>query len=164
MPTRGGNAISPMRLALLALAATVAMLPSATLAAQASRAGDAAMPAELAEAVSAYRQATMQGDTATLSTLVADDYILVNSDSSLQAKQSYLDDFKVPGFKVDRYVVEQPVQTVWGDTALVRGLLHLAWTQDGERHGRMLRLAHVWTRRDGHWRIAYTQLTRVPDR
>jgi ketosteroid isomerase-like protein len=164
MPTRGGNAISLMRLALLVLAATLPMMPAPSLASQASQTGDIATPTELAAALSAYRQATMQGDIATLSALVADDYILVNSDSSLQAKQSYLDDFKVPGFKVDRYVVEQPAQEVWGDTALVRGLLHLAWTQDGEQHSRVLRIAHVWTRRDGHWQIAYTQLTRVPER
>lgn len=164
MPTRGGNAISPMRLALLALVAAIAMMPATTPASQASQAGDAATPAALAEAVSAYRQATMRSDIATLSDLVADDYILVNSDSSLQAKQSYLDDFKLPGFKIDRYFVEQPAQEVWGDTALYRGLLHLAWTQDGAQHSRVLRIAHVWTRRDGQWQIAYTQLTRVPDR
>jgi ketosteroid isomerase-like protein len=106
----------------------------------------------------------MRSDIAALSKLVADDYILVNSDSSLQAKQSYLDDFKLPGFKVHRYVVEESAHAVWGDTALVRGLLHLGWTQDGAQHGRVLRIAHVWTRREGHWQIAYTQLTRVPDR
>jgi len=155
--------IGLMRLALLALTAAVSMMPVA-LASQGSQTDDPGIPIELAEAVTAYRQATIRGDIAALSNLVAHDYILVNSDSSLQAKQSYLDDFKLPGFKIDRYVVEQPAQEVWGDTALVRGLLHLAWTQDGEHHRRVLRIAHVWTKRDGRWQIAYTQLTRVPDR
>jgi ketosteroid isomerase-like protein len=164
MPNRCGYAISLLRLGLLALAAAVSMMPAATFASQASHNGAAIMPPELAEVLSEYRQATMQSDIAALSKLVADDYILVNSDSSLQAKQSYLDDFKLPGFKIDRYVVEESAQTVWGDTALVRELLHLAWTQDGAQHSRVLRIAHVWTRRDGHWQIAYTQLTRVPDR
>lgn len=152
-----------MRLAVLVFAMAVPAMPAAT-AAQASHADGAAMPGGLAEAVDAYRLATLRGDIATLSNLVTDDYILVNSDASLQAKQSYLDDFKLPGFKVERYVTEQSALTLWGDTALLRGLLHLAWTQDGERHSRVLRIAHVWTRREGHWQIAYTQLTRVPDR
>jgi len=156
--------ISLLRVGLLALLATVSMIPAATFASQTSHTGAAVMPPELAEAVSEYRQATMRSDIATLSNLVADDYILVNSDSSLQAKQSYLDDFKLPGFKIDRYVVAESAQTVWGDTALVRDLLHLGWTQDGAQHSRVLRIAHVWTRHDGHWQIAYTQLTRVPDR
>ena len=164
MPTRDKDVTRLMRLALLALATAVPMVPAASLASQPSQSSDAGIPTELAEAVGAYRQATMRGDIATLSDLVADDYILINSDSSLQAKPSYLADFKLPGFKVDRYVVEQPVYKVRGDTALVRGLLHLGWTQDGKQHSRVLRIAHVWTWRDGHWQIAYTQLTRVPDR
>ena len=164
MPNRGGYVISLLRVGLLVLAATVPMMPAATFASQASHNDATGMPPELAEALSEYRLATMRSDIATLSNLVADDYILVNSDSSLQAKQSYLDDFKLPGFRIDRYVVEEPAQAVWGDTALVRGLLHLTWTQDGAQHSRVLRIAHVWTRRDGHWQIAYTQLTRVPDR
>lgn len=152
-----------MRLALLVFAMAVPETGAAT-ASRASHADGAAAPAGLAEAVDAYRQATLRGDIATLSNLVTDDYVLVNSDASLQGKQSYLDDFKVPGFKVERYVMEQPAHAAWGDTALVRGLLHLAWTQEGEQHQRVLRIAHVWTRREGRWRIAYTQLTRVPDR
>lgn len=163
MPSKGGNTTSPMRRALLVLAATVSMVPAATFAAQAPT-GTGAMPAGLAAAVAEYRQATMRNDIAALSALVADDYILVNSDASLQAKPSYLADFRLPGFKIDRYVVEAPAHAVWGDTALVRGLLHLAWRQDGSQHTRVLRIAHVWNRRDGRWRLTYTQLTRVPDR
>jgi ketosteroid isomerase-like protein len=129
-----------------------------------ARAGGANMPATLADAVNAYRQATMRNDIATLSRLVADDYVLVNSDGSVQAKPSYLDDFRRPGFRIERYVVDQPAQMVWGETALVRSRLHLTWTQDGETHDRVVRIAHVWTRRAGHWQIAYTQLTRVAER
>jgi ketosteroid isomerase-like protein len=158
-----GYLVGLLRLGLLALAATLPAMPAATFASRASHNGAAGMPPELAEAVREYRQATMHNDIATLSNLVADDYILINSDASLQAKQSYLDDFRLPGFRIDRYVVEESAQAVWGDTALVRGLLHLAWTQDGAQHRRVLRIAHVWTRREGHWQIAYTQLTRVPE-
>lgn len=163
MPSKGGNTTSPGRRAFLVQAAVVSMTPGAAFASQAST-GIAAMPAELAAAVAEYRWATMRGDIAALSSLVADDYILVNSDSSLQAKPSYLADFRLPGFKIERYAMEQPAHAVWGDTALVRGLLHLEWTQDGSQHTRVLRIAHVWRKGDGRWRLAYTQLTRVPDR
>jgi ketosteroid isomerase-like protein len=163
MPSKGGNTTSPTRRVLLALAATVPMMPAAIFDSQASNRA-AAMPAGLAAAVTEYRQATMRSDIAALSELVADDYILVNSDSSLQAKPSYLEDFRLPGFKIGRYIMEEPAHAVWGDTALVRGLLHLAWTQDGTKHTRLLRIAHVWNRRNGRWQLAYTQLTRVPDR
>ena len=163
MPSKGGNTASPKRRAFLSLVAAVSMMPAAAFASRTST-GIAAMPAELAAAVAEYRRATLRGDIAALSALVADDYILVNSDASLQAKASYLADFRLPGFRIERYAMEQPAHAVWGDTALVRGLLHLAWTQDGSQHTRVLRIAHVWHKRDGRWRLAYTQLTRTPDR
>jgi ketosteroid isomerase-like protein len=121
-----------------------------------------AAESDLDDAVRAYDQATVHNDVAALAQLVCDDYTLVNSDSTLQDKASYLEDFRVPGFKLDPYALEQPVRRVWGDTALVAGLLNLSWTLHGEHHTRLLRIAHVWTKLEGRWRLAYTQLTRVP--
>ena len=120
-------------------------------------------PTDLAKAIENYDRATVSNDVAALANLIADDYVLVNSDSSLQDKQSYLEDFKVPGFKLDPYELQQQVHKVWSDAALVAGVVRLSWTLKGEHHERLLRIAHVWTRHDGRWRIAYTQLTRIPE-
>lgn len=140
------------RTLLTAVAAAPALISSNTSAAE----------SDLDDAVRAYDQATVHNDVAALARLVCDDYMLVNSDSTLQDKQSYLEDFKVPGFKLDPYVLEQPVRRVWGDTALVAGRVHLSWTLKGEHQSRLLRIAHVWTKLESRWRLAYTQLTRVP--
>lgn len=117
---------------------------------------------DLAKAIEDYDHATVSNDVATLASLVADDYVLVNSDSTLQDKQSYLKDFKVPGFKLDPYELQQQVLKRWDDTALLAGVVRLSWTLDGKHEQRLLRIAHVWTRIDGRWRLAYTQLTRIP--
>jgi ketosteroid isomerase-like protein len=122
-----------------------------------------AAESDLDAAVRAYDEATVRNDVATLAQLVADDYMLVNSDSSLQDKQSYLQDFKVPGFKLDPYVLEQPARRDWGTTALVTGVMNLSWMLEGQRHFRRLRVVHVWRKHEGRWRLAYTQLTRVPE-
>jgi uncharacterized protein (TIGR02246 family) len=122
-----------------------------------------ALPADLARAVEAYNQATVHSDTETLAALVTEDYVLVNSDASVQGKASYLADFAVPGFKVDPYAVEPLTYQVLGDAALTAWTFKLSWTQDGRHQSRRLRMSHVWRRQDGRWRIAYTQLTRVPD-
>ena len=137
----------------------------ATAAAAPTLIGSSAKAAEsdLDAAVRAYDEATVRNDVATLARLVSDDYLLVNSDSSLQDKQSYLEDFKVPGFRLDPYVLEQPARRAWGDTALVAGVVNLSWTLESRRHVRRLRIAHVWTKQEGRWRLAYTQLTRVPE-
>jgi len=121
-----------------------------------------AAESDLDDAVRVYDEATVHNDVTALAQLVSDDYTLVNSDSTLQDKSSYLEDFKVPGFKLDPYVLQEPVRRVWGDTALVAGLVRLSWTLKGEHQARLLRIAHVWTKLEGRWRLAYTQLTRVP--
>jgi ketosteroid isomerase-like protein len=120
-------------------------------------------PPDLARAIESYNQATIHKDTAQLAALVTDDYMLVNSDASVQDKASYLANFRVPGFQLDPYVLERPVFKVHGQTALTGGVFQLHWTQDGKRQSRKLRIAHFWVKRDRRWRIEYTQLTRVPE-
>jgi ketosteroid isomerase-like protein len=120
-------------------------------------------PADLAQAIEDYDRATVSNDITTLANLVAADYVLVNSDSTLQNKQSYLEDFRVPGFRLDPYELQQPVRKTWGEAALLAGVVRLSWTLKGEHHERLLRIAHVWSRQDGRWRLAYTQLTRIPE-
>jgi ketosteroid isomerase-like protein len=138
------------------LLAITALSTCSTLAAAAD-----SWPADLARAIEDYDRATVSNDVAALANLVTDDYVLVNSDSSLQDRQSYLEDFKVPGFRLDPYELQQQVNKVWSDAALVAGVVRLSWTSKGQRHERLLRIAHVWTRDGGRWRIAYTQLTRI---
>lgn len=121
------------------------------------------LPADLAQAVEAHSRATVAKDIAALGDLVTDDYLLVNSDATTQDKRSYLADFEKRDFRIEPFTIEQPVARVDGDTAVTGGAMTLRWTQAGRRESRRLRIAHVWSRRDGRWRIAYTQLTRIPD-
>src|SRR5690348_2912125 len=79
----------------------------------------AELPPDLVAAIRDCDRATTSNDVGALANLVADDYVLVNSDSTLQDKQSYLKDFKVPGFKLDPYTLEQQVRKAWGTTALL---------------------------------------------
>jgi ketosteroid isomerase-like protein len=125
--------------------------------------GAAEPPPDLARAVADYNEATIHKDIARLSELVTDDYMLVNSNASVQGKESYLADFRVTGFTLDPYKIEQPFYRVHGDTAITGWRFHLTWTQDGKRQARFLHIVHSWVKRNGRWHIEYTQLTRVPD-
>jgi len=130
---------------------------------RAQDAGREAMPPDLARAVAAYDRATVDNDVAQLDALVRDDYVLVNSDMSVQNKPSYLADFKAPGFKIDRYELSDPILIVRADSALTGGFFQLSWTQEGRHAQRRLRIVHFWAKDAGQWRLAYTQLTRAPD-
>jgi ketosteroid isomerase-like protein len=121
------------------------------------------LPSDLASAIATFDRAQWEADTATLARLVTDDYVLVNSDAIVDRKAKYLADFLLPGLRMEPYVIEQRIETVWDGTAVVFGLQRLSWTQDGVRHRRTLRIVHVWTRRSGRWQATHTQLTRVPE-
>lgn len=120
------------------------------------------MPADLERSLAAYHSATVHKDIAALSDLVTDDYMLVNSDASVQGKASYLADFRTPGFVIEPYAVQHPTYRKLGDAALTGGEMDLSWTLAGVRQQRHLRFVHVWVRQAGHWLIAYSQLTRPP--
>ena len=123
----------------------------------------AEIPSDLAKAIKDYDNAQFHNDVVTLDRLVTDDFVLVNSDTSLQNKTEFLSDFKRPGFKLEPYVLEQKVEKVLGDAAVIAGLFHLKWTQDGKQQERELRVVYVWAKRNGQWQATYAQLTRVPN-
>lgn len=123
----------------------------------------AEMPADLAKTIQDFQQAQVNNDVATLDHLATDDFVLVNSDASVQDKKSFLEDFNKPGFKMEPYVLEQKVEKVWGDAAVIGGIMLLKWTQDGKQQSRKLRLVYVWAKKDGHWQTTYGQLTRIPE-
>jgi ketosteroid isomerase-like protein len=134
---------------------------AACLALLATRALAAELPPDLVRAVHEYDRAQFANDIATLDRLVVDDFVLVNSDGSVQDKAQFLADFNLPGFRIEPYAIEQPVHKVWSDGAVIGGLVNLRWIQDGKRHARQVRVAYVWVKRDGRWRAAYAQVTRI---
>lgn len=151
-----------MRRALLTMTVMAPTLAAAAVdVAEAAPTGE--LPADLAKAAHDYDQATFRSDIAAYRELVAEEYILVNSDASKEDKEQSIIPFNQPTFKIDPYVNEEPLQIVWDDGAVLGGRLRLSWTQDGKRHTRLVRTAHVWARRDGHWQLMYTQVTRVSE-
>ena len=119
------------------------------------------LPPDLAAALSSFDRAHYQSDLARLSSLVADDYVLVNSDASIENKEQFLADFRLPGFSIEPYVREQSMNKVWNCGAVTAATVHLSWTQDGTKHTRVLRYADVWIKKGGQWRVTFTQVTRV---
>jgi ketosteroid isomerase-like protein len=120
------------------------------------------LPPDLAAALNSYDRAHYESDLPRLTSLVTDDYVLVNSDASVENKRQFLADFQLPGFKIDPYVREQSMNKVWKCGAVTAATVHLSWTQDGTKHTRVLRYADVWIKHNGRWQVAFTQVTRVP--
>jgi ketosteroid isomerase-like protein len=121
----------------------------------------APLPADLAAAAHAYDLAQVNGDRAALERLVADDYVLVNGAGQVQDKARLIADYVAPGFKLDPFTIEEPVEKVLGDTAILGGRVKMTGVDGGQRFSLVVRFVDTWAKRDGQWRVVYSQVTRV---
>jgi ketosteroid isomerase-like protein len=128
----------------------------------AGSASAAVLPPALAAAAQAYDRAQVQGDKAALERLLADDYVLQNSSGQVQDKQGFIADSVAPGFKIEPFKVEEQVEKVLGDVALLGGVATLKGTDGGKPFTARLRFMDVWAKRGGQWRVIFTQATRAP--
>ncbi len=122
----------------------------------------AALPPALAQAAAAYDRAQVDGNRAELERLLAEDYRLVNGTGEVETKAQFVAESVAPGFKLDRFAVTAPVETVWRDGAVLAGEVRLTGIGDGRRFAAHIRFADVWARRDGRWRVVFTEVTRLP--
>jgi ketosteroid isomerase-like protein len=120
------------------------------------------LPPDLAAAVAAYDKAQIDGDRAQLERWVADDYLLLNSSGKLETKAELIADYTAPGFDLEPFTVEQPVEKVWPDGAVMGGVATLRGTDGGKRYELRLRFADVWAKRGGRWQVVYTQVAKAP--
>jgi ketosteroid isomerase-like protein len=127
-------------------------------------AGDvaAAIPADLAARVHAYDDAQVRGDKVALEDLLADDYVLVNSRGIRQKKADLIADYTKPGFRLDPFTIEEPVELVWKDGAVMGGVATLRGVDDGQSFEVRLRFSDIWAKRQGKWRVIYTHASRDP--
>lgn len=120
------------------------------------------IPAELAARVHAYDAAQIKGDKTALEDLLADDYVLVNSRGQRQSKADLIGDYTKPGFKLEPFTVEEPVELVWSDGAVMGGVATLHGVDEGQSFEVRLRFSDIWAKRQGKWRVIYTHASRDP--
>jgi ketosteroid isomerase-like protein len=117
------------------------------------------IPADLRKAVEDYDHAQVKADGAELKRLVADDYVLVNSSGRVQNKAELIADYLAPGYKIEPYEVLEPVEKVWGDGAVMGGLVNLKGLSEGKPFAVTLRFADIWAKRNGKWQVVYTHVS-----
>jgi hypothetical protein len=122
----------------------------------------ASVPADLAAAVRAYDKAQVEGNRAELERWLADDYLLVNSSGATETKAQLVADYTASGFKLEPFTIEQPVEKVWGDGAVMGGIATLKGMDSGRPFAMRLRFADIWAKRSGRWQVIYTQVAKAP--
>ena len=125
-----------------------------------SLANAADLPADLAKAVKDYDQAQIHSNKAELQRLVAEDYTLGNSSGRIQNKAALIADYTAPGYKIEPFEIQQPVEKVWSDGAVMGGVVDLRGMDGGKPFAVKLRFADIWAKRNGKWQVIYTHVSR----
>ena len=115
------------------------------------------VPPDLAAAARAFDEAQVKGDGAALERLLADDYLLVNSQGQTETKAEFIRDYTADGFSFAPFTIEKPVEKVWAMGAVLGGVVDAKGTSEGTPYAVRLRFADVWAKRDGKWQVIYTQ-------
>jgi hypothetical protein len=121
------------------------------------------LPADLEKAVHDYDEAQIKGNRAELQRLLADDYTLLNSGGKIQNKSGLIADYTAPGFKLEPFVVEQPIEKVWSNGAVMGGIATLKGMDGGKPFSVTLRFSDIWAKRNGVWQVIYTHVSRPPE-
>jgi len=145
-------------LPILALFALLAIAPSS----RAATAPHPMLPPALAKAVAAFDQAQIHGDGVALQRLLADDYVLFNSQGKVENKQDFIRDYTTAGFTMKPFTVEQEVVRQWPGGAVMGGVATLEGTSEGKPYRVRLRFADIWGLRDGRWQVIHTSAMHMP--
>lgn len=137
--------------------------PAESAPAAASAAGSA--EADLLKSEREWLEAYMKGDFAALERIKADDYSITYSTGEVMSKAQEIAKLKsspVAGgaFKLN---TENTKVRIYGDTAVLTGVLIQSWTDNGKAMNARLRYTDVWVKRNGRWQVAVAQLTNIPD-
>ena len=112
-----------------------------------------------AKAVKDYDEAQIHGNKAELERLLANDYTLINSRGLVEGKAELIAEYTAPGYKIEPFVVRDPIEKVWSDGAVMGGVATLTGIDGGKPFAVTLRFADIWAKRDGKWQVIYTHVS-----
>jgi hypothetical protein len=117
------------------------------------------LPPDLAKAALAYDEAQLRGDGPELNRLLAGDYRLVARGGVVLDKKKFVAASTDPNVRVMPFVIALPLHTVWSDGAVLGGKVNYRTIDHGKDSAESLMFADIWAKRDGGWRVVYTQVS-----
>ncbi len=104
----------------------------------------------------AWNLALEEKDVKALDMLLAPTFISVDSDGSLQSKSEFLASIKSPDYQPSQAVTEQSNVKVYGDAAVVVGIIRVKATEKGKMRVRRERFVDTWIRNGATWQCVAT--------
>jgi ketosteroid isomerase-like protein len=144
-----------MRRTLSAAAFLALMVPTM------GRADDADSEKQVASLSKQTQAALVAGDTQALNALLADDWVGINPEGSVQSKAECVKDFKAGVVDFEAIDPQEVKVRVYGDAAVVSGRSHVKLTHSGHKIDDRVRVTEVYVRQGGKWQCVSTQVTSI---
>lgn len=119
------------------------------------------VPADLAKAATDFDLGQVKGDAAILERVLADDYLLLNSQDKREDKAQFIADYTAKGFTMEPFAIDDQVILVWADGAVLGGAVTMKGMSDGKPYSVRIRFSDIWAKRGGKWQVIYTHANRV---
>ena len=107
-------------------------------------------------------QAIIDVDMPTLYAIYADDFFYNVAAGNSLTRAEYLPMYESGDLKVNKSSSEGREVRVYGDTAVVTGVVHVDATIKGENRNLHLRYLNVWVKRSNDWVLVARQATNLP--
>ncbi|MFP5230508.1 MAG: nuclear transport factor 2 family protein [Acidobacteriota bacterium] len=110
-----------------------------------------------------WRQATVTNNIGQMNKLLADDYVGITSNGTVENKQQALAQHSAGTIRISRLELTDTRVRVYGDTAVVTSLAQLEGTNGTSDISGQYRYTRVYNRRLGQWKIVSFEASRMPD-
>ena len=101
-------------------------------------------------------------DAKALDLLLADSFVSVDVDGSMETKSEFLASIKAPGFQPSQAVTEQNTVQVYGDSAVVAGIFRTKGVDKGKTYVHRERFIDTWVKINGTWKCVASTTVLIP--
>jgi ketosteroid isomerase-like protein len=108
-----------------------------------------------------WDKAIVRKDRAAIAGNMSEDFRQIDGDGDIEDKASFIDGVTSPKLDIAPYTVEDFQVRVYGDAALLSGRTRMDGRYNGKPFKVHYRYIDVYVRKDGAWRIASVQITKL---
>ena len=109
----------------------------------------------------AWNRALELKDAKALDMILASTFVSIDTDGSVSSKSEFLESIKSPDYQPSQAVTEQSSVQVYGNAAVVVGILRVKGTEKGKPYVRRERFADTWIKLNGTWQCVATTSTLI---
>jgi ketosteroid isomerase-like protein len=109
----------------------------------------------------AWNHALELKDAKALDMVLASTFVSIDIDGSVASKSEFLASIKAPDYKPSQAVTEQSNIQVYGNAAVVVGILRVKGTEKGKPYVRRERFVDTWIKINGTWQCVATTSTLI---